>query len=354
MKEFLRPRMNLSMVILVIFAFVLIDQFIVPAIATQKVAASSEYRIPMKFTFGHLKVLIDQINEDPNPKIVLTGDSIIQGGGVDSGKESIAHFLQQELKQINSAYHVYNVGLQGAAPADVYFMTKALSLTNKDIVVYDLNVSRYGKAQKPITFPRITPQLSSKFYQGGTLHDALQLQTDKLEDHLQLLVTNTWKFYAYREVIKSVIQEKVFGHGEKQPETNVKPWYLTDWKGKIDSRVKRGAIQIAEDDVNLMFTKMLIQEARNQGANVLVFNIPLNHEMMAKYQMLDREKYDQNIKKLARHVQEEGAFYHDYQALIPSAYFTDSVHPMREGNRIIANRLYQDLQPWIERKELLP
>jgi|GEM_PF-6982324 len=354
MKEFLRPRMNLPMILLVFFSFALIDQWIVPAVVAHKVTATSEYRIPINFTYGQLKVFIDQINEDPAPKIILTGDSIIQGGGVGSGKESIASYLQHELESAGSPYRVYNLGISGAAPADMYFVIKALKLTNRDIVVYDLNVGHYGKGNKALTFPKITAELSWKYDQGESLYDDLSLQTDKLEDGLQLLVTNTWKFYAYREVIKSIYQEKYYGYVQKQPEVDLRPWHEQDWTEKTKNAAKRGAIELTDKDVNVKFLKRLIETAREGGARVLVFNVPLNQDMMAQYQMIDRARFDENVDALSDHAIQAGASYQDYERLIPSPYFIDSLHPMSKGNELIAKRLHQDLQAWLDGKEVSP
>lgn len=354
MKEFLRPKLNLPIILLVIIAFVFFDQWAIPKIVAQKVKASPEYRIPINFTLGQLKALIDQVNDDHSPKIILTGDSIIQGGGVGSGEESIAYFLQQELQQDRSPYKVYNLGISGAAPADVYYILKSLQLSDKDIVVYDLNIGHYAKGKKAITYPAITAKLSEKYHHGQPIHSLLGISPDSLEDRLQHRVAQWWKFYAYREVVKSLYQEKWFGHAQAQPKVNLDPWFKTDWTEKTKNAAKRGVVDINVGNVNLKFTKFLIEAASEQGARVFVFNIPLNQEMMAKYQMIDRMQYDKNLDSLVQFVTNQGAVYQDYELLIPSPHFTDSLHPMAEGNRRLAGQLHQDLQMWVNGKEIAP
>lgn len=339
--------MNLTILVLVILSFVCLDKFLVPAIVGQRVALSADYRIPVKFGFGELRAFIDRINQDPRPKIIMTGDSVIQGGGVGSASETISFFLQQALQTAGSPYQVYNLGLSGATPADVFFVLKSLRMTDGDIVVYDFNIGHYGKGKKAITYPTITAQLAQKEHRGQSLHSWLPSETDRLEERLQLIVTNHWKLYAYRDVIKSVYRERLFGVAPETSEVRLEPWYADDWTDKTKNLVKRGAVEIAADDVNLLFTRYLIQAARDQGARVLMFNIPLNQRMMDMYEMIDRTRYNQNVILMRRIMEKEGAVFVDYEQIVPSDWFTDSVHPMKEGNRMIAEQLRRDLQKWL-------
>jgi hypothetical protein len=198
----------------------------------------------------------------------------------------------------------------------------------------------------------MTAKLSENDHRGQPLHSLLGIAPVTLEDRLQQRIARLWKFYAYRDVVASICQESWFGQVREQPKVNLQPWYKTDWTEKTKNAAKRGAIELSKQDVNLMFTRFLIEAARDQGARVFVFNIPLNQEMMAKYDMIDRAQYEKNLKSLAGFVNSQGAVFHDYELLIPSPYFTDSLHPTREGNQMLAGQLHRDLQTWLKGKEL--
>lgn len=336
--SFLRPKINFQIIITAIIVFVLMDLWLVPYIVSNQIAVSAEYRTPIHFKYGDIKVFIDEINGDPNPKIIFTGDSVIQGGGVGSGKETISYYLQSELKKQGSVYKVYNLGVSGAAPADIYFLVKALKLTNRDLVIYDLNIGHYNN--KPIVFPSITPKLSATYHNGEPLDQILKLNNkDKLEDRFQLWISNSWKLYAYREIIKEVL----FGKITQNDKIKLDPWYTTDWTEQIKDKNKRGDFELLLNDLNLLFTRYLIETVKQKSATILIFNAPLNQEMMAKYDMIDRFHYDRNIKELSKVVQVEGSIFKDYEKAIPSPFFTDSIHPTKEGNQILALMFLEDI-----------
>jgi lysophospholipase L1-like esterase len=340
--------MNVLMMLLVIISFVLIDQVAVPMVIGTKIRAASDYRSPIHFQYGDVKALIDLINKDPNPKIITTGDSIINGGGVKNASDTIANYLQGDLRQAGSKYHVYNLGLSGANPGDIYFVVKSLHLTSQDVVVYDLNVSHYG--YKSIIFPEITAELAPKYEGDQPLYDVLGIKKDKLEDRLQLLVDNTWKLYAYRDILSEMFKQKFLGKQTGKDYVSYDPWYYMDWSARTKGSPKRGGNDYPDTDPSLMFTKYMIQTVKKAGANVLIFNIPLNEQMMKRYDMLNRPMYDKNIARLSKFVTGYGAKFTDYEKLVPSPFFTDSLHPMKQGNQILAKQLQQDLAPWLDAK----
>ena len=352
-RPFLIPKINAPILILLIATFVVIDLYAMPwVVAEQHIEAASAYRPPLHFSYAQLKAQIDLINQDTHPRVITVGDSIINGGGVGSGEDTIANYLQKNLNGANlQNYHVYNLGLSGAAPADVYFVLKALDLKPQDIVVYDLNLNHYFVTQK-LVFPQITAELSEKHHYRQPLYDYLGIEKDKLEDRLQLFVTDYWKLYAYRGLVKEMYEEKVKGVKKLSmaEEVNLNPWTMTDWTERTKGGSKRGHAGYAADDPAMVFTRYLVQETRQHGANILMFGIPMNQEMVKMYDMVDWEGYNAGMKHLQEDVEKEGARYVDYSQLVPSPFFTDSLHPMAKGNEIIAQQLVKDLRPWLTEK----
>lgn len=352
-RSFLIPKLNAPILILLIATFVLIDRFAMPwVVAERHIEATSAYRPPLHFSYAEVKAQIDLINQDTHPRVITVGDSIVNGGGVGSGEDTIANNLQKELNGANlQNYHVYNLGLSGAAPADAYFVVKALDLKPQDIVVYDLNLNHYFIRQK-LVFPQITAELADKYHDGQPLYDFLGIQKDKLEDGLQLFVTDHWKLYAYRGLVHEMYDEKVKGVKplDMVEEVNLNPWTMTDWTERTKNSSKRGESSYEANDPALVITRELIQETRQRGANILLFGIPMNQEMVKRYNMVNWEGYNAGMKHLQEDVEKEGARYVDYSQLVPSPYFTDSLHPMAKGNEIIARQLVQDLNPWLTEK----
>ncbi|GMA51187.1 hypothetical protein GCM10025857_25440 [Alicyclobacillus contaminans] len=338
---FLLPKLNLWILAVVVAVFVVIDQLAIPPILAHEVVPNADYRTKVDYT--DIKAFIEEVNRDRSPKIILVGDSITQGGGVANGDETISHYLQQNVSRAGYAYHVYNFGIEGAEPGDCYAIVKSLRLTSKDLVVYDMNVGDYGVS--PVRFREITPMLVPM-----PVHTKSTALVDPVEDWLRRFVNNHWKLFAYRGIVKTYLAN--WGGGPPITASSTKhapdppPWYTKDWTAQTKGMWKRGSNVFHDNDGALTFNRLMIQDVRSHGAKILVYNIPLNQKMMAQYQMIDEPKYKQNIARLKAAMLGAGAIYRDYEYLIPSDDFIDSLHPTRAGNEILANQLMKDLTPY--------
>lgn len=336
--------MNIVMIIVVFLTFVAIDKLAIPKVIASQIALSADYR--SKLDYGQLKSFVDLVNNDPTPKVIMIGDSITEGGGVANGDETIAHYLQQDILKSGKYYHVYNLGLQGAAPGDSYFIIKSLNLTSKDIVAYDLNVGNYG-GPTAVKFPGITGELASK---GSVLNPLVKASNNPVEDRLRLFVDNHWKLFAYRNMVKEYLTQQlshkpVVTTTQHQPDPQ--PWYTTNWTSRTRGMFKRGDNVFSDNDQGIRFTKLMIQDIKARGSNILIYNISLNQQMMEQYNMIDRPHYDADMQRLKTMVVTSGATYQDYETVIPSPLFADSLHPTKDGNRILAVRMAKDLSGWL-------
>ncbi len=344
-KQFVRPRMNLLIIVMIILSFVVIDIVLVPIITGIQVKATPEYRCCLDhLTYGELKSFIDRVNRDKSPKIILTGDSVIHGGGVRDGDETIAHFLQQEINKSTNRYHIYNLGLKGAYSGDVYFIIKSLRLTEKDIVIYDLNLNQWDK---PLTqFPHVSSLLASSDHSGVDLDTILHISTNKsIEDQLQNFLTQHWRLYANRVLIKNIRIKKSLK--EPEPASTYQFWHEKNWDDKLGKYAQRGATPITVQHPFMLMSLYVSNVVIEEKAKMLIFNMPLNHELLDKYKEIDRLGYDRNKNFMKTAFEEAGAAYRDYEFIVPSPYFTDTLHPTKEGNRIIAEQLAADLSTWI-------
>lgn len=259
---------------------------------------SSDYRSSLNF--DQLESLITIANQNNSPKIIMVGDSIVYGGGVSNGNETISHYLQQKIMSNHKNYQVYNLGLQGAAPGDVSDIVQSLKLTSKDIVIYDLNQAYFGS--KPSTFPNLTGQL---------------------------LKTSLKMTYSYQFVSQQL----------PDPE----PWYTRTWKIKPNGSYRRGENVFSNNDQTLEIFEDMIKNVNSHGTKMFVFAIPLNPELMNQYNMLDSTRYASNLGRLKSIVESYKCGYENYENLIPANYFTDELHPTKQGNQILANEIYKKL-----------
>jgi len=345
---FFRPKLNLLVIAAVLIVFSAIDTWVVPPVVANEVPATANYRTVARYST--LRVFINAINRDPAPKVIMVGDSIIEGGGVNNANETIAHYLQSNLTQTGSPYHVYNLGIEGAGPEDSYYEIRALHLSPADVVVFDMNTGHYGNA--PATFPDIMPMLPA--YGGNAPSNVLPNNANKtIEQKLTAFIIAHWKLFALRDLVKEAIKHTIT-HSE--PPQSVKhvadppPWYHEDWTAKTKGIAKRGDNVFSNSDASLQYTNEMIQEVQKTSARMLLFNIPLNQQMMQQYSMLNAAHYQVDVDRLKTTFTRLGATYVNYETLVPSQYFVDSVHPTKEGNQIIANRLAADLSGLIKER----
>lgn len=325
--------MNIFVILAVFLVFVGIDKFAIPAVMAADIPLSADYRTNLNYP--ELRAFIERINASAGPKVIMVGDSVTEGGGVSNGDETIAHYLQVDLQNADKPYHVYNLGLKGAAPGDAYNVIHAIHLNKGDVVLYGMNPSDYGTT--PVNFPTVTGMLNPQ--KRFAIMQSQHPGTNPIEIALRLFVTNHWALFRDRNLIK----DDLLGRNRTVHQTDPPPWYTSDWTARTKGIYKRGENTFHQNDGSLERLEWLIRDAKRAGALMFVYNVPLNQQMMAKYQMIDRPHYDENIKRLKTAIVNAGAQFGDYQKIVPSPNFVDSIHPTAKGNQIVAAALVHDV-----------
>jgi len=66
-------------------------------------------------------------------------------------------------------------------------------------------------------------------------------------------------------------------------------------------------------------------------------------ELLDRYDMVDRTAYAKNLSAIVAAAKSHSIPVLDYDNTLPYEYFSDMVHPLPEGNKLLAKKLVRDL-----------
>jgi len=345
---------------------------ITAAVIAQKFSRPGGQRMPSD-DLETIALWVDQVKQCSGYKVVILGDSVIHGQAVASGLETLPAYIAEELRQRlpDRDVHVFNLGMPGGAPAEVYFVLDALAGSGVDLFIYNINMAWFAR-ENTLDHPAVTRLKGVPHALDLT---GLGIQTEELnhtpaEEWFAQHVLNYWQPYRYRILINywlwgKPLREKIedakkdirlilpFAE-EKLPETIEmrRRWYEKDWEGKLDPDEGRvGAFYLTGENKQWVFYRMLLDTAGRESIPLVLFITPRNYELLERYDMIDRPAYSKNLSIVLDAASSAGFPVLDYGSSIPYENFSDIVHLLPEGNKILANKITLDLfdQGYIKR-----
>lgn len=308
---------------------------------------------------------VDQVKKCSGYKVVILGDSVIHGQAVASGLETLPAYLAGELRERlpDRDVHVFNLGMPGGAPAEVYFMLDALAGSGVDLFIYNLNMAWFARGNT-LDHPAVTRLKGAPhaFDLPGLGIQPQESNRTPAEEWFAQHLLSHWQPYRYRILINywlwgKPLRDKIedaqkdlrlllpFAE-EKLPETLEmrSPWYEKDWNGKLDPNEGRlGAFYLTGENKQWVFYKMLLDTANRESMPLVLFITPRNYELLERYDMVDRPAYSKNLSVLLSATGAAGFPVLDYDSSIPFETFSDIVHLLPEGNKILARQIALDL-----------
>lgn len=308
---------------------------------------------------------IDQVKKSGGYKIVILGDSVIHGHAVESSFETLPAHVVRELRERlpGREVQVFNLGLAGAAPAEVYFLMDALEGAGANLIIYNINLGWFAR-ENPLDHRSL---LKLKGVTTDLDLPGLGIEPEKptstpAEEWLSEHVFSHWKLYRYRVLLNywlfgKPIREKLeearkdprlllpFA-GDRLPEVVEmrSPWQEKDWDGKLDPADGRvGAISLDNGNKQWLFYRMMMKMIKSREIPALFFITPRNYELLDRYDMVDRPAYAKNLSAIVNAAESSGVPVLDYDSAVPCEYFSDIVHPLPEGNKILAREIARDL-----------
>ncbi|NLJ76473.1 MAG: hypothetical protein GX325_04330 [Peptococcaceae bacterium] len=329
-------------------------------------------------------------------KIAVVGDSVVQGAGVAEREQTLTAHLQEELGggYLKSA-RVFNFGLPGGRPADLYMMVKELheaGAAQAMIVNISYPFFSYEMTKTPLLYYKVwSPGLSRagkeelKVPAGFTSDLGAQTSPRGAEDsedtgdNVEEIVSRYWAVYRFRQEINRylfggppAVQGKAYLdlalHGivpdlapaeefpeeeplseKDKPENRYKVWTSFSWSDQDREHLKNVFNVTEEDNVNFKYYRLLCRYLQENDIPALIFMSPVNHSLLQQYGLLDYSSYVHNTSLIRQVAEDNGILFLNYQEAIPSHLFHDSMHMLDEGNAITAGLLSKDLRPLIER-----
>lgn len=356
--------LNKRVFILILLGLLALDGLVSLTIS-QRFAQPEGQRLPAddEATMG---LWIDQVKKSDGYKVVILGDSVIHGLAVENSSETLPAHIGRELREClhGKEVRVFNLGLAGAAPAEVYFLVNALEGAGVNLIIYNINLGWFAPKEN------VLDHRSLLQFKGGLSDldlENLGIEPEKptttpVEEWLSGQLFSHWKLYRYRVLLNywlfgKPIREKLEAaktdprqllplDEDKLPEALEMraPWQEKNWDGKLDPADGRvGTLNLADDNKQWLFYRMMLDLIKSKAIPTVFFITPRNYELLDRYDMVDRTAYAKNLSAIVDAAKSHGIPVLDYDSALPSEYFSDMVHPLPEGNKLLARKLVRDL-----------
>lgn len=338
---------------------------VISLVISQRFARPEGQRLPA-YDEATLGLWVDQVKKAGGYKVVLIGDSVVHGHAVESSFETLPAYVARELRERlpGREVRVFNLGMAGAAPADVYFLLDALEGAGVNLVIYNINVSWFAPRENTLEHPSL---LKLKDSPSDFDLQSMGIQPDTptatpVESWLYGHVLSRWKLYRYRILLNYWLFGKPLRDKLAEAQTDPRlllpfaedrlpdileersPWWEKDWDGRLDPTNGRiGTISLDDSNQQWIFYRKLLDLIKEKNIPSVFFVTPHNYELLDRYDMVDRQAYAKNLSAIAGATEASGVPVLDCDSALPGRAFSDIVHPLPEGNRLLARLLVRDL-----------
>ena len=355
--------LNRRVLIFIIIGLLVLEGAVSIAIF-QKFAHPEWQRLPA-YDQTTVSLWINQVKKCNDFKVVVLGDSVVHGDAVESSHDTLPACISAELQELlpEKKIKVFNIGLAGASPAEIFFLFDALEGAGVDLFIYDINLGWFSreKTLEHQSLQLLKRNLSSQDLRSLGIEPIKPADTPA-EEWLSSHIFSHWKLYHYRVLLNywlfgKPLREKL-EEAKKDPRMLIPfaennstetlemraAWKEKNWDGKLDPVKGRvGSVNLGTNNKQWLFYQMLLDMVNKKEISVVFFVTPRNYELLVRYGMIDRPAYVKNLSIVVNEAINHGIPVLDYDHAIPYALFSDTVHPLPEGNKILASKISRDL-----------
>jgi len=341
-----------------------------------------------------LDLYVEYITGQKGYKIAVIGDSVVQGAGVPERNQTITAHLQDELRgsYLREA-RVFNLGLPGGRPADLFMTVKKLHEAGAvQLVIINVSYPFFSDemAKTPLLYFKVwAPFLTEeekKELKVPAVKQAEQKVQDRPEEsggdtdtekYFQKKAASYWYVYRFRQELNRFLfggqpavmareyfdltfkgaapeQEQPEEPDEEEPlsekdkpENKYKIWYSFPWsKGDLEHLAK--VFNVNDKNENFKYYRELCRYLEENEIPALIFMSPVNHDLLRKYQLINYDSYRVNTGLIGQVAQQSNITFLDYQESVSPELFHDSMHMLDAGNAAMAGLLSRDLRPLIQ------
>ena len=321
-----------------------------------------------------LEGFIYHIKKSDGYKIVFIGDSVVAGATVKNRANTIpANFKELANKAFpQNKIRVYNLAMPGNRQSDIYFTFKKLYRSRAaDLIITNVNYAFYSDemlGDKTIARSDLFRDVMDKDSAG-----VLGLEYSVIEGTIRNEIVQRWNVYRLREELSFYL----FGMNPREIVTSIRPgkWNLKEinpvltapangeddpdlsWKDKMpfpDDQVEHwvqvfNVGKLDEQNRGFWFLKKMGEDIKKNKINVAAFFTPVNTGMVKELNLMKYgEHYGYNMELMKKELEEADIPVFDYTDSVDTGKFHDLFHMGPNGNKQVAEMLFQDVKSIIE------
>lgn len=286
---------------------------------------------------------------DKKKKIVLLGDSVFYGIGVESEVESVSGYLREMFPK----YSVYNFSSCGSKPIDYYFWMNRLK--DEDVIfVVQYNYKWFaidnGELADRVSQKKILTEFDE--YMDEEITDWLGNPVSLADKASHFLTKNIPAAANRTKLFATLLNEKskedftehlFFG----KPETQNMAYKQQYWKDKDEMKSFNCKISYpnqlwdARRNFNVAMYEKTLTFIDDEGLNAIVLMPPYNGELLRKCM---KAGFDENILQFQEKAEEGGVNAVSLANSMDEKHFLDDMHLNAEGNRELAELISKELK----------
>ena len=288
------------------------------------------------------------MESDEKKKIILLGDSVSFGIGVENESESVSGYLRKNFPD----YSVYNLSSCGSKPLDYYFWINRFKKEDAIFVIqynYKWFAVDNGELEERVSQKKILTEFD-KYVDDEIqkwLGDAVTIG-DKashiLTKNIPVAANRTKLFAAFlnEKSKEDFVAHVFFG----KPETQSMAYKQQYWKDKEEMKSYNCKIyypvQLWDVEKNFNFAMYMktLEFVKGESLNTVVILPPYNGTLLKKCM---NTGFEENISQFIEKAQEKGIKAVSFAGLVDEKYFLDDMHLNAEGNRQFADLLSKEI-----------
>ncbi|KJS14951.1 MAG: hypothetical protein VR69_15915 [Peptococcaceae bacterium BRH_c4b] len=341
----------------------LIEEMLVSILISYKFSTPEAQKLPT-YDKATLNLWINQIEKNNGYEIVILGDSVVHGDNVESNK-TLPIYISKEINKLlpGKKVKVFNMGMAGASPVEIFFLVDALQGVGADLFIYDINLGWFSRKEtlEHRSLLELKKNLSEQKLQSLGIEPLKQTDTP-IEEWLSSHLFNHWKLFQYRilmnywlfgKPLRQKLEEAKNNPSMLLPFTEDKtqeilemraPWSTKNWAGKLDPTKGRvGDVYLSDNNAQWVLYQMLLDLVNTRKIPMIFFVTPRNYELLDSYEMVNRDTYAKNLSIVINSAEDKGIPVLNYDNAIPNDLFVDTIHPLPKGNQILAVYIVHDL-----------
>lgn len=287
--------------------------------------------------FGDIK---EMIAGDKNEKIILLGDSIFYGIGVEDESESVSGYLRKLFPDKS----VYNLSSCGSKPLDYYLWINRLKDEDAVFVVqynYKWFSADSGEWEDRISQKKILSEFANYYDGEVSLTEKAAYSLTKIIP----LAANRTKIFAkiFNEKSKEDFVEHLFFG---KPEIQNMAYKKRYWKEKDEMQSFNCKISYpsaawnAETNYNFSMYGETLKFIDENSLEAIVLMPPYNTELIKK---CIKNGFDGNLSLFVKTAEERDVKAVSFADKIDEKYFLDDMHLNAEGNEQLAELISKEL-----------